>query len=672
MFFVVIMVYADAVQDATNVTIAKEGTMPRAAKDAIIDLTDIVKEGHPEKPNLKSAKPSAAADDTLDDLDLEKEIDQIFADLSPPDKDEQGVSGRKDEPESDTLNLDDLFEEKEGNPLKVSNRADGTGGDDDSALDFADDFDRLFAEEAQSQPKSPPKSAVINKGATQSSDEPDWLAELDGLGLDEARPEARASESEPLEINSETEIESLFETTKELEAEFGLEDVLDVPQAMAEETTEGTTADASTSVGEAGAAEATPDGATSPVAQEISDFDLAEQRRPASDQQSAAEPPESPELSALSAHHDTDDEVPTQAALSESVLRRLHELEDRLAALENQEPPRIDVPEPDLEGLLAQVDERIAASPALADLDRTQAEAMQTLESRLSAIARQEPPQPDTEGLQALMDQRIAEQVGARLDSMMQTVDDMAGQAEVAATKVVDAESAKLSESILSEVDQRLKERLEESFTERLEIGLDQLKASIQEVMEQKLSSAMDEIKQGNGEQPEDPRIAELASGLDALTERIEELARDRSAQSGASEFQEQAEQLGTRLLETVRQEMQEMRTDWDGQKSTLAKDLENSLNYWAKLQDKFKALQGEWQVLRQEREAGASALPDGWRDELGALLDERLEHLRTELLEDLREDLKGEVEKAVPLAAARIIREEIQALTQEEGEDEQ
>lgn len=547
--------------------------MPSAAKDEIIDLTDIVEEGHPEKPNLKTADPSAATDETLDDLDLEREIDQIFADLGPPEQGGQnGASGKKGESDSDTLDLDDLFEDKGDKTPEASGGADDPPAGGDSALDFGEDFEKLFDEHAQPKQKNERDSDASAEAAPQSEDEPDWLAELDGLGLDEAKPEM-ASAPTDTSADVSPDLSDAATADSEMKAETDLEDV----------------------------PETEPDSGSEPENALETDMDTTDEVL--EDVSSNAEKTaiEDPAL----------DEASTpKAALPESVLQRLLELEDRLAALENREPPQVDVPEPDLDG--------------------------------------------------------------------------MAEQTETAVAKVVDAELAKLSESMSADVEQRLKGRLEESFAEHLEKRLDEYKASIQEDIEQKLTSSLDELKQDDGDQPEDPRIDELAAGLDALRERIEELTQSRvddsatvdNHESPISTLQEREDHLEARLLETVRQEMGSMGEDWDGQKNALAKDLENSLNYWAKLQDKFKALQGEWQALRQEQEslrtgeqeAGVATFPDGWRDELAAVLDERLESLRTEL----RRELTEEMDKAVPLAAARIIREEIQAMSQDEEETEQ
>jgi hypothetical protein len=553
--------------------------MPSASKDEIIDLTDIVEEGHPETPNLKTAKPSASADETLDDLDLEREIDQIFADLDPPGQDDQGgASDKKGGADSDTLDLDGLFDVQDGNASEASARAEGPGTGDDSALDFAEDFETIFDEQAHSKQSTERESNASTEAAAQSQGEPDWLAELGGLGLDEATPEA---------TNAPTDASS------------------DVPPDISDSATTDSEMKAETDIG--GTPETEPEaGSERKTALER---DLGTTDEVLEDVSSVADnvPNEYPALDKVSTPESAISEATSKAALPESVLQRLQEMEDRLVALENREPPQVDVtqpdldgllaqmderitvsptlaklsesqseslqaletrlsaieqletPQPDLDGLLAQMDERITVSPTLAKLSESQSESLQALETRLSAIEQLETPQPDLEGLLAQVDQRIEGHVGSRLDTVLQAVDGMAEQAETAAARALDTELAKLSESMSADVEQRLRARLEER--------LEQLRVSMQEDIEQKFASGMNELKQDNGEQ-----------------------------------------------------------------------------------------------------EASVAASPDEWRDELSALLDERLESLGMEL----RKELTDEMDKAVPLAAARIIREEIQAMSQEEGGAEQ
>lgn len=77
-------------------------------EEKIIELTDVVEEGHPDQPNLPQAASSSTGNGVLDDLDLEKEIDQIFADLGAPSADSE-ASADADKAAEDELDLDDLF-----------------------------------------------------------------------------------------------------------------------------------------------------------------------------------------------------------------------------------------------------------------------------------------------------------------------------------------------------------------------------------------------------------------------------------------------------------------------------------------------------------------------------------------------------------------------------------
>lgn len=81
--------------------------MPDKEHNEIIELTDVVEEGHPDQPNLPSQGEVPATDEALDDLDLEKEIDEIFSGL--------GASSSEDKADgssaslSDDMDLDELL-----------------------------------------------------------------------------------------------------------------------------------------------------------------------------------------------------------------------------------------------------------------------------------------------------------------------------------------------------------------------------------------------------------------------------------------------------------------------------------------------------------------------------------------------------------------------------------
>lgn len=602
--------------------------MPKAANEDIIELTEVVEEGHPETPNLSAAKATPASrEDALDDLDLEKEIDQIFADLNAPEETPgQGHSPRADGPEHDALDFDDLFTERDNQhneDLGIGHDADNTHSgppsdpastDTASPLEHPDDFEQLFAEETRTdQVPEAPANAKFDPPATRSApgDEPDHLVESVGDDLENVQdPMDRSAGDVP-----DTEVDA------------SLEEFADVPSMDAQDQP---------------VVRESPEQdplASEPVDQELSDHNLEGHETAGQD----------------------------EAVLSEPLLHRLQSLEDRLSELEQREQSPSQSPEtlqPDAEQLLARIDERIAAAPVLIQLTKAQ----ESFEGRLAGVEEQQPPQPDIDDLMT------------RLDSLQQAVDGMDGLAEAVARKLLDSEVSRISESMTVAFEQQLEQHFEQRLTERLEV----FKATIIDDIERHLAAKTEDPTPASDTEAEDPRMAELIARLDELQEQMEML-RHRAAEDAppaanqeeelAPLLQAREEDLETRLLETIRQDMEAMRLDWEGQKNALAKDLENSLNYWTKLQDKFKSLQGEWQTLREEREMVQTGSQEdvqdapaaqAWQDELGDILDSRLDSLRTEL----HAQLVDEMHKAVPLAAAQIIREEIQALTQEEDEE--
>ncbi|HDQ41250.1 MAG TPA: hypothetical protein ENN39_09525 [Desulfonatronum sp.] len=80
-----------------------------STKEEIVELTDVVEEGHPDRPNLSPQSASPEANEALDDIALEKEIDQIFADLGAPSSTDEGFE-RPDKTAEDSLDMKDLFD----------------------------------------------------------------------------------------------------------------------------------------------------------------------------------------------------------------------------------------------------------------------------------------------------------------------------------------------------------------------------------------------------------------------------------------------------------------------------------------------------------------------------------------------------------------------------------
>jgi hypothetical protein len=92
--------------------------MPTPSEHEIIELTEVVEEGHPDRPNLPPQSFSPPSDKVLDELDLEKEIDQIFADLDTT-ADKRASNDSKKSLDN-ALDLDDLFSVSKPSPVQAS------------------------------------------------------------------------------------------------------------------------------------------------------------------------------------------------------------------------------------------------------------------------------------------------------------------------------------------------------------------------------------------------------------------------------------------------------------------------------------------------------------------------------------------------------------------------
>lgn len=642
--------------------------MPGTATDDIIDLTDIVEEGHPERPNLKPAKTApVATDEIMGDLDLEKEIDQIFADLAPP---SDGAEEKKDakKAESDLLDLDDLFADQEAShgQDQTGGAVDGpdrTPGDDDAvqAMGFDDDFEKLFAQE--SDPREPESRTVEGvpsgeEGYTQPpSKDLDWPDAPGDAGeadspqsdafhpthpdLSEAAGEVPGQAAERISSQAEAETDDLpshEKPSQEHSAAAELPDVEFPPDASV-----------------------TKIDATADLVEKRKSDEILPERTDARDE---AEPP-----------FVSDPRESAQIAIPDALREHLQTLETRLAALESREPAQ-----PDNSALLAQMDERIAAAPSLSGSVAEWAERIESLELRLAALEQHDVAQPDMEELLARVDERINARIGElspgsgdqeKLDEMaisqvdaqiQQTMEGMTGKIEGMAAKAVDAGVKEFTTSMA--------DRFEHHFEQLLDARLDQYKAIILGEIEKKVASELGEFRQvadsQGAEGAEEARFMELAAGLDALREEV-------STQLGQRDHDQdmlpQPQEQETGIIETVRRDFQNLRVEWGEKMSALAEDLENSSRGLGKLQDRIASLEGTRDVWQAAHDPGSA--PDGAQEAgilSGSFLDERLAELFKSRLKAMRTELMDEMHRAVPLAAARIIREEIQALAQEEG----
>lgn len=386
--------------------------MPSAATEKIIDLTEIVEEGHPQTPNLAPVQSfQPMADESLDELDLEKEIDQIFADLDHPEHAESpdaspGAEG------PDPLSFDQMLSESAADPAPGPDEQPNTdasgvfhdeaaGSGQDSGLGPDDDFEKLFSKEPQlsAAPQQPTDDSNLKDASLASEPIPETAPLGPDLSAD------AAPEPEMLHASGET--------------------------------------DASVPVPEAG-----------PATEPSPEIDAEAQ--PATDGYSRSSQQRTGEI------HEAAD----NAGILEPLLQRLQQLEDRLSALEPAERGQDDAGQPDMDGLLADLEQRL--------------------------------------------DQRF----GERAEVLQQKIDSVAEQVQAAAAKETDADSAELVELLAATMEQRLSERLKAS------------EASLLEDLQGKLDALQQEMDPARTEQPTDSRVAELLEERLAIlrTELREEL----------------------------------------------------------------------------------------------------------------------------------------------------
>lgn len=204
-----------------------------AAGSKIIELTDVVEEGHPDQPNLPRAASSSMDNEVLDDLDLEKEIDQIFADLGAPSTESEPAEAQ-DKSVQEELDLDDLF----GKAQTVSLHESGQTAEEpanvsaitlDGAAPGEEHEDALqgIVEDNAVHGDETPAEAELEESLHQDQiadlGMPEVKADDFGLGLDEPTT-AQAVPSAPLTAD---ELAALRERLSALEEKIGSMDNLD-------------------------------------------------------------------------------------------------------------------------------------------------------------------------------------------------------------------------------------------------------------------------------------------------------------------------------------------------------------------------------------------------------------------------------------------------------------
>ena len=119
-------------------------------------------------------------------------------------------------------------------------------------------------------------------------------------------------------------------------------------------------------------------------------------------------------------------------------------------------------------------------------------------------------------------------------------------------------------------------------------------------------------------------------------------------------------------VVQRVESRIQELVSTWQSEKKSLAAELENALTFWGRMQEKLTELSQDIGELKDRERQPDPEL----QEKLDSLYQnsvsrEDLRHLASQL----RHELEEHVQKQVPAAAAKVIRDEIMALLQEDQE---
>jgi predicted nuclease with TOPRIM domain len=170
------------------------------------------------------------------------------------------------------------------------------------------------------------------------------------------------------------------------------------------------------------------------------------------------------------------------------------------------------------------------------------------------------------------------------------------------------------------------------------------LKEKFQE-MESEFSGIKDDLQGRKSEEEIRSLVEEVA---DAKIQELKESESDSNIDS-----QEIKDQVLAEVKEAFAEQLESLKKE----QSRLAEEMENALKYWSKLQDKLDSLNNRVGEMQETQ-------PD-------AGLVQKLENLPQEFvsgqdLQEMESRLREYIQKQVPAAAAKVIREEIAALSKE------
>jgi hypothetical protein len=706
--------------------------MPTSKEHDIIDLTEVVEEGHPDRPNLRSAKPTAqpSSGEVEGDMDLEMEIDQIFSDLGPSGAAAaSGGAGRQaaSTSDEDTLDLDELFAAEKPSAAKAGARSKANDVPDDAPsqadqvdpMDLGDGFDDLFAdlEKSSEPPAREAETASDQEVKTKNEDIfaeiQDQLPEDGGEDVSGSAPEEKADS-----VSDEISAQPPGQTADAMADHISDEIFEESPEKTTDESPGERPGDRAAQT-QRKASPTPPEPAPDEISDELDGTEAGEEADdlhfPAEEDKAETPPAAAKDLAEDQSKDLAEEQAQKQAQeqnigadVIQKLQARINALEERLAEVAAEKAS----PVPNMDELLQQVDEHIANAPALAQLGEGQeglkaqlqeqtekaSQGLQDLEARVAEAAENASTGPDMDELLQQVDERIAnapalarlgeeqEGVKAELEAGLKQLAEKSSQGlqELEAKVAEAAEKAPTGpdmDELLQQVDERIANapalaRLgeeQEGVKAELEAGLKQLA----EKSSQGLQELEAKVDQAARQTPTGPDMDELLQRVD---ERIANAPALRAmAEEHAQAMQKQQDAAHARLekieerLDNFFEHLARLK---EGMEGIVGSVVDGRLENMAAEQEKQLA-DLRTQILEQSESRLKDALREAAQtsaEHLDARIAEAMAANQpdpaemTAKLEQLREDLLQELQTAVPEAAARIIREEIQALSQDES----
>ncbi len=277
----------------------------------------------------------------------------------------------------------------------------------------------------------------------------------------------------------------------------------------------------------------------------------------------------------------------------------------------------------------------------------------QDILSRLSLLEKKvaEMHIPDTQELQDKLEQKIDEKIQSALEHQK----DGPGK---------DLDSEGLKQELHQELENKIHESVSgitdssvQKTTEHLQQEMDSLRQNELQDLNSRMKSL--EEQSGNTDTPD------IQSLRDELEQKI-----NQTLESAESPQEEPPDLSGLKeeVIQSVESRIQELVSTCQSEKRSLATELENALTFRGRMQEKLNELSQDIVDLKDRGKKPDHELQETI-DSLyqSSVSREDLRHLASQL----RYELEEHVQKQVPEAAAKVIRDEIMAMLQEDQEQE-